>query len=860
MAVHHRSGIVHVKFRFPITAFLISGAAILLQGCAVWDFVDTRWQNATGYFNTYYNASRLYAEAEEEIERNLLNKTINPQQTAAAMGMEMPDGLPQMEVEKIKRDMAMIESGTPSTAIVKLDKVIEKGSRILVNYPKSRWVDDALLLIGKSYYHKFEALRAERKFQELLDGYPESSLVPEAILWLGKTYVRLDNYELAEQMLNRAIEAAVEESEPDIAAAAYFELGKMHLLAGDRAKAVAMYEQASDFSADREQRIQIQLSLAREYERLDEKEKAAQAYRDIFKLDPTTELAFVAELNYAKLKRELGDLDEASNTLINMLENPLYLEYDGKIQLEIGHLYYAYHKQYRMQGDSLAADAFQASMEQYTFVDTTFKSTEESANAGYEKGRIFEEDILDYDKAFENYNKAKLSFPGAATAKLSGQKAKIFGEYRKLRNQMSMKDTTLYYVLNPDTLLARDSLRALNDSLERERRKAEGLDEQEMSEEERLAERFRRRRPHGRNTGRINPWVREIEARQTAMTSGLQATAQAVAVAGPEYRRINLRAADPDSIRTVLAELYMEMGWTMYDQIGHVDSARHYYLKALDNHLSDSLRPQAIYTLAAIERRDGREDDARAYEDRLINEYPRNRYAHGIMAQRGLPLPKDSSALAQEAYDQAARIIEQGDREGGIAALQALMLEYPDSEQALRAKLAIAMMYEEDRGEEALAMYREMVENHPESRYSQRGKDILAALENFEKNKVQREQEAQARAEAEKLAEEERKRKEMRFRNPLLDEELKVIRDSARAKQPKVDPTQDEDFPLRLPGDEPEPDTTAVPATPSGIDPRTRPGGMPPGRTPPGGATPAPTMKTGDTLRRLSPNPPIELK
>ena len=56
----------------------------------------------------------------------------------------------------------------------------------------------------------------------------------------------------------------------------------------------------------------------------------------------------------------------------------------------------------------------------------------------------------------------------------------------------------LRYVLNPDTLRSRDSLRTIADSLDRERRKAEGLDEQEMSTEDKMAEMFRKRRPHGR--------------------------------------------------------------------------------------------------------------------------------------------------------------------------------------------------------------------------------------------------------------------------------------------------------------------------------------------------------------------------
>jgi outer membrane protein assembly factor BamD (BamD/ComL family) len=331
----------------------------------------------------------------------------------------------------------------------------------------------------------------------------------------------------------------------------------------------------------------------------------------------------------------------------------------------------------------------------------------------------------------------------------------------------------------------------------------------------------------------------------------LQATAKAISVAGPEYRRINLRTADPDSLRSVLAELYMEMGWQMYDQIVNIDSARYYYQKALDNHLADSLRPQAVYTMAAIERKAGNEAEAIALEDRLIRDYPYSRYAHGLMAQRGIPLPKDSTALAQEAYDRAALLIERGDRQAGIEMMQGVIRDFPETPPALRAQLAIAMIYEDDRGDEALAMYKDMVENHPESPYSQRGKDILAAIDGYEKDAVRRQQEAEARAEAEAKAEEERKRKEMRMRNPLLDEELKVMRDSVRAKEPKIDPSRDSDFPLRLPGDEPERDTTSVtpmnpPATPTNPRDR-RPGGAPPT-----------TMPAGDTIRRLSPTTPIE--
>ncbi len=812
--------------------------AAIVQGCAVWDFVEVRWQNATGFFNTYYNARKLFNEAEEEIAESQFRKSIDPQKVSISAGEDIVAGKTAEDRNKIMRDIQLIESGAPSTAIQKLDRVIEKCSRLIVSYPKSKWVDNALVLIGKSYFYKLELTRAERKFQELLDRYPDSDLRTEAILWLGKTYVRLDKYDVAKDMFDRAIQDAIKEGDADISASAYYEMGKMYLLSNRQSDAIEAFRNASSFDADKRLRIQVQLSLAREYERLGDKERAAQAYRDIFQLEPTTDLAFVAELNYAKLSRETGDLDEAGNTLIDMLDNPMYLEWDSKIQLEIGNLYLAYFRHYRGVDDTLSNDAFNAALDQYTLVDTTFKGTAEAADALYAKGQLYENDLRDYDNAFDKYNAAKLAFPGTESAQLGGKKATIFGDYRKLRRKLYDADTTLYFVRNPDSLRVRDSLQVIADSLDRMKRLAEG-DESSMTEEQKFAERFRRRRPHGRNTGKINPWLMEKQKTQQATASGMQNTEQAVLAAGPTYRRVNLSALNQDSLRTSVSILQMEMGWHMFDKIGNVDSARWYYLRALDNGLPDTMKAQALYTMAAIMRKLNDESEALRFEDRLVAEFPRNRYAASVMHSRGIQPPKDSTLLAREAYDAAAEFLERGDTARGLAALRKLIEAWSQSEQALRARLAIAMVLEEKHGDEALAMYRDMVANHANSPYSKRGKEILAALEQAEKDKETRQARDAERAKQKAAEEEERKKREMRERNPLLDTELKVLRDSARTTTPNIDPSRDEDFPLRLPGEEPEKKTPEAPppdAAPINADPRRQPGRIP-----------------GDTLRTLTP-------
>jgi tetratricopeptide (TPR) repeat protein len=132
---------------------------IAASGCSVGEFIAS-------YFNTYYNAQRLFSEAEEEVwnqpDTRLLGRNLLAQFT--------------------------IPSGTRT----KFLSVIEKTSKLLQYHPESNLVDNALLMIGMSYYYQAEYPKAERKFIELLDGYPSSNLAVEAKLMLAYTSYKMN--------------------------------------------------------------------------------------------------------------------------------------------------------------------------------------------------------------------------------------------------------------------------------------------------------------------------------------------------------------------------------------------------------------------------------------------------------------------------------------------------------------------------------------------------------------------------------------------------------------------------------------------------------------------------------------------
>jgi len=121
------------------------------------------------YFNLYYNIKKTYREAER-----------------AQPG---PDGRATRQAQDT------------------YDKVIRKCQQLILQHPDSKYVDDAVLLIGKSYYAKGEYPLAITKFEELAENFPESKLNEEGQLYLAKAHMEMERPASAVSILTALYEA-----------------------------------------------------------------------------------------------------------------------------------------------------------------------------------------------------------------------------------------------------------------------------------------------------------------------------------------------------------------------------------------------------------------------------------------------------------------------------------------------------------------------------------------------------------------------------------------------------------------------------------------------------------------------------
>ncbi|HEY2924286.1 MAG TPA: tetratricopeptide repeat protein [Candidatus Eisenbacteria bacterium] len=126
------------------------------------------------YYNTFYLAKRSFRDGQKAQERSVTDAPA-------------PDAMQKYEV------------------------TIRQCAKILIDYPKSKWVDDALYYMGAAMYGKGDYSGAIKKFGELRATVPKSPFVPESKLVEALARYRRKEYVEAEAMFRE-----VEVQYPDL--------------------------------------------------------------------------------------------------------------------------------------------------------------------------------------------------------------------------------------------------------------------------------------------------------------------------------------------------------------------------------------------------------------------------------------------------------------------------------------------------------------------------------------------------------------------------------------------------------------------------------------------------------------------
>lgn len=645
----------------PIKIFSILFVVVLLSsfsGCGVWN-------DFTTYFNLYYNTSSLFNEAETAIQKD-------------------------------KKDIfALTESNVPSTAAASLNKVIEKCSNILQFNSESAFVDDALFMLGKSFYYQKNYLKALRKFQELIAKQAESDYIPETELWITKTYFQLKNYSSGDKLLAQVIEKATKDENNDLLTQAIIVKIKFEIGAEKISDAVKSLRSLVKVSDDGEINAQAKYQEGELLVKLGEKEEAALAFNEVGNYSPSFEIELDAKINYGKIIRSLGKEDEALELFLNLLSKDKNSTSFDLLNFETGYTY-------------LLQKKYDDALTYFGIVDTGYTNSTSAGQARFEIGYIYEKVFFNFDSASIYYLKAQTAPTNEEYTPFIKNKALVFTKYLKLNTEQAESNQKLKYVTD-STLFVKDSLEyVLADSLA----KLAMLENQEQNTQQQTS-----------TQGRTRDFG-ATKSSETTTTDNKKTQKLKI----PVRPKIS-----EDSIKVLLVKTKIDLGNLFYTDLDRPDSAFYYYNDLVEHYNLQAQKPQVLYALANYYLA---RDSVKA--DSILNYIYDNYRSESIVnaAADILKKPKIDFKYdpAKDLYREAEALMQKDEIKSSLKKFLAIYEKYPVSEYAAKSLLAGGYLLEEKLKlmDSAAVVYDSLVTKYPKTAFAQK---VSPKLQTYKKEK-----------------------------------------------------------------------------------------------------------------------------
>jgi len=303
-------------------------------------------------------------------------------------------------------------------------KAIDKSEKLITLYPKSKYVDDALLILGQSHFYLKQYYKARERLLKLKEHFPDSRLTFDANLWLGRIAIAEEKYSEAETALNNLKYSTIPKR---LRSDVHSSLGELYIHTKRFKQAIDEYENALK-SGEKESKSDYYFTIAACFDSIGEYEKAKKYCEKSLKSAQTRDIRFQARFNIGLLEKKLGNYDNAIKIFERLLLDDSNKKFAGRLNLEIA--------------DCLALkkdiDGAIIVLEDIT---QEFKKKKEAAEAYYRLGEILEKQKRDYDKAAFNYGQVKIQFRASPYADSAEVKKRDILRMQALRQVIKMAVT-----------------------------------------------------------------------------------------------------------------------------------------------------------------------------------------------------------------------------------------------------------------------------------------------------------------------------------------------------------------------------------------------------------------------------------
>jgi TolA-binding protein len=727
------------------------------------------------YYNNFFQAKKKFNEAEKSQKENVERQSQAQIPTPATPGGQRQQGAPSQKTEPAGQTGPLVNMQEQTL----YRDAIDKANKVLLYHPTSKWVDDALWLMGKSYFNMGDYLLADRRFKELVTNHPKSKFADESYYYMGLCQVYLGHNDQALSAF--ASLEDVDKKSPYIEDM-LFAKGAMEMMAQNYAQAGELFAEYTAKFPDGDSAARATFNLGYCREKQNDFGAAYSAYIAVDKRNPGRLLYFDATLAAATAAIKSDSVELGMNILDKLAKDERYFARSGEILLRVAEGHY-------LQGN------IDKAVETYQSVITSNPQTPLSAEAYYKLGLINQNNKFDLGAAKEAFSKAQQEAPNSVYKNLalarSAQIAKLESYQAQLQRADSLREAdemkasghdvgqtavaeTLSISVNADTIqsssdsISADSIADSSAVSQKSEAIIDTIPPPQFSTDstafaivdtgavamgnipESLLQRSdllpKSQTPDLDDSLRVSRMLKLLgadlsidtaaSARQTPVDSVLHADndslAKSLQSSGPPAdanHSSGQPAVNEDSIRTAILQSGIETRYLLAElyayELSRPDSAIYEYLLIAKEHPQSPYAPKSLLAAAQVEL--NRKDTVAAmrYLNRVIDEYPDSPQAARAAEITNSPLNMQANAMGL--YVSAESLAYSGNNpDSAIALFKFIADKYPDL--APKASLAEAWVLDQIIGVEdssAYFAYLSVAQKYPETAYAQAANERL---------------------------------------------------------------------------------------------------------------------------------------
>ena len=612
---------------------------LLLAGCN--SAVQNSWTNFTAYYNTFYNAQQSFDKAMRSVEQQ--ETKINPEQPVRVYPEPIRAGRNDFEL------------------------AIEKGADILREHPDSKWVDDALFLIGRSYFYLQKYFAAEQKFEELYNSTGNKEFKRKAVFWRGRTFLELDQKDAG---LGYLLDAVNDQSlswgsnqRPKV----YAVIAQIYTEQESWDQAAEYLGKALDEMSENRFRPRAYFLYGQVLEKVNRFEDALLAYKEVQKDHPFYNLVYQSQRKQAEMARKIGNYSQAYNVFKTMSRDDKNFDIQSELRYEMANTLQEM-EEYR-EAEKLYNDVIHNSLNKPTQVTV--------AKSYYGLAEI-------YRNYYDSYKKAAAYFDSAATQRASKEQlpegfkademADVYGTYSDLTPQAHLADSLLWLANLSEskfdsviTELKKQKLQQIKKERKRQREQANTAFVSNTNNRQQSQERQQRQtttnfflnyrdaqlvkedrqefnarwnnRPLVDNWRRIED-VRNAVKENDSTDSSVAENTGDVPLKNQEENELQTVQIDLNQVpfsedkkqekKNELAGIYYELANVFFLSLNEPDSAEYYYKNIINDYPESELVVKAMYSLSELYFVNEKQKKAKKWADKLIREYPETNFAYRL--------------------------------------------------------------------------------------------------------------------------------------------------------------------------------------------------------------------------------------